>query len=205
MRRSIPATCSFCAFAAGQSRWRGAGGLARAIATAVLCPISLIKTRMEATGAYMLTSKNSMFTVARDITREHGVRGLWRGVFPTILSNAPFSALYYSVYSEIKKAAAGSAPQPAINLGAGFIAAMTATLATQPTDVIRARIQLGASKSTFETASRALQEHGSRVFMSGAMPRFLKRSVQTALVWALYEELLPVLTAAVAAQQAWAH
>lgn len=165
----------------------------------MLCPISLIKTRMEATGAYSGAPAQSMLSVTRGILRQHGVRGLWRGALPTILSNAPFSAIYYSIYREIKAAAsAPSRPQAAVNMGAALIAAMAATLATQPTDVVRARIQLGANRGTLESAS-AISRHGGRAFMSGAMPRFLKRSVQTALVWTLYEELFPLLSRVTAA------
>ena len=143
----------------------------------------------------MLAPRNNIITVAQSIVRDHGVRGLWRGVVPTILSNAPFSGIYYCVYNEIRKAAAhAAAPQMAINFGAGIAAAMAATLATQPTDVFRAWVQLGASKGASQSAA-ALRQHGSRVLMSGAMPRFMKRSLQTALVWTLYEELLPLITA----------
>jgi solute carrier family 25, member 38 len=173
------------------------GGLSRAISTAVLSPISLIKTQMEATGAFMIAPPNNMLTVATGIVRSHGVRGLWRGTLPTILSNAPFSGIYYCVYNELKKSASGfGGPQAAFNLGAGFVAAMFATLATQPMDVIRARIQLGASRGMLQSASMALKEHGGKVFMSGATPRFFKRSLQTALVWTLYEEMLPVVASA---------
>jgi solute carrier family 25, member 38 len=171
-----------------------AGGLSRGLATVILSPISLIKTKMEATGAYILAPRNNIYTVARSITQQHGVRGLWRGVVPTILSNAPFSGIYYCVYNEIRKAASGSGnPQMAVNFGAGIFAAMAATLATQPTDVFRAWVQLGAARGASESAA-ALRKHGSRVLMSGAMPRFLKRSLQTALVWTMYEELLPMMT-----------
>lgn len=171
-----------------------AGSLSRGLATAILSPISLIKTKMEATGAYMLAPKNNIIAVARGITQQHGIRGLWRGVVPTILSNAPFSGIYYCVYNEIRKASRGlDSPQTCINFAAGIAAAMVATLATQPTDVFRAWVQLGAAKGATESAA-ALRQHGGRVLMSGAMPRFLKRSLQTALVWTLYEELLPMMT-----------
>ena len=154
---------------------------------------------MEATGSYMLAPGSNIGTVARAIVHERGMRGLWRGMLPTILSNAPFSGIYYCIYSELKKAAAqrSEAPFPVVNFGAGVIAAMAATLATQPTDVVRAWVQLGASGGFADSSSR-MRQHGGRVLMSGAMPRFMKRSLQTALVWTLYEELMPLLTAAFA-------
>lgn len=176
-----------------------AGSAARAAATAFTTPISLIKTKMEATGSYMLAPGSNIAAVARAIVRERGMRGLWRGMLPTILSNAPFSGIYYCVYNELKKTAAKrfDAPVPVMNFGAGVIAAMAATLATQPTDVVRAWVQLGASGG-FSDSTTQLRRHGGRVLMSGATPRFLKRSLQTALVWTLYEEIMPLLTAAFA-------
>ena len=39
-------------------------------------------------------------------------------------------------------------------------------------------------------------DQGLRGLMSGAAPRIVKRTLQTALLWTLYEELLPALTKA---------
>lgn len=85
--------------------------------------------------------------------------------------------------------------QTAVNMSVGLVAAMAATLSTQPMDVVRARMQLrssaGGSAATFTDAFR---QHGIKAFMSGTAPRFFKRSMQTALVWTMYEELVPLLT-----------
>lgn len=36
------------------------------------------------------------------IVRESGPRGLFKGWGPTVLANAPFSAVYYSFYTNIR-------------------------------------------------------------------------------------------------------
>lgn len=170
------------------------GGLARAAAGLVLSPVSLIKTRLEATGSFGLQGKNNIYTVARDIVAKDGIRGLWRGCIPSVISNAPFSAIYFSAYSYIRSVPSGDTgvPQQVINFGAGITAAMLATIVTQPTDVLRARIHLGAASGMLSAASSMKGPAAAQAAMTGAMPRFLKRSIQTALVWTLYEELLPV-------------
>eukprot|EP00892_Ulva_mutabilis_P001405 jgi/Ulvmu1/11265/UM073_0037.1 len=173
-----------------------AGGLARALAGVVLSPISLIKTKLEATGSFGLIGKNNIYTVARDIVAKDGVRGLWRGCVPSVLSNAPFSAIYFSAYSYLRSCALADLgiPQQATNFGAGITAAMLATIATQPTDVLRARIHLGVASGLMSAASSTMSgAKAPQAVMIGAMPRFLKRSIQTALVWTLYEEFLPVI------------
>lgn len=174
-----------------------AGGLSRGLATVVLSPITLIKTRLEATGALGLDSSRTMVTVAREVIKTQGIRGLWRGCVPAVLSNAPFSAIYYSVYSHCQQAAGPESPVPhtAVNFSAGVLAAMVATLVTQPTDVLRARVQLGVASGLFSAAKSAVKGPDSipRTFLAGAMPRFLKRTIQTALIWTLYEEITPII------------
>lgn len=171
-----------------------AGGLARALAGVILSPISLVKTRLEATGSLGLQGKHNVYTVARDIVAKDGIRGLWRGCVPSVLSNAPFSAIYFSAYSYLRGCpfADLGIPQRATNFGAGIAAAMLATIATQPTDVLRARIHLGVASGMMSAASSVKGANAPQAVMTGAMPRFLKRSIQTALVWTLYEEFLPL-------------
>ena len=39
----------------------------------------------------------------RTIAASEGASGLLRGFWPTVLSNAPFSALYYMLYSDLRR------------------------------------------------------------------------------------------------------
>ena len=39
----------------------------------------------------------------RTIAASEGASGLMRGFWPTVLSNAPFSALYYMLYSDLRR------------------------------------------------------------------------------------------------------
>ena len=82
------------------------GGLSRALAACVSCPVTVVKTRMEYGGAspYAYTSTaNGLAT----IVRTEGVRGLYRGLGPTVFSNAPFSALYYMFYTRLQARGGG--------------------------------------------------------------------------------------------------
>ena len=42
------------------------------------------------------------FHAMASIVRGSGIRGLFKGWGPTVLANAPFSALYYSFYTNIR-------------------------------------------------------------------------------------------------------
>jgi solute carrier family 25 protein 38 len=176
------------------------------MSAAVMSPITLVKTRMEYGGPHAAAYRSTAHAFACIVATD-GVRGLWRGLLPTVLTNAPFSALYYMFFTRLR-AALHSRPEswPLVELpGAattfvsGVIAATAATLLTQPTDVVRTRLQLSLPGATrrgaWDTLKHALSSSGPRALLAGAGPRIAKRTLQTALVWTLYEELLPQMSA----------
>eukprot|EP00879_Flechtneria_rotunda_P006625 GHRR01006963.1.p1 GENE.GHRR01006963.1~~GHRR01006963.1.p1 ORF type:complete len:322 (+),score=100.74 GHRR01006963.1:241-1206(+) len=179
------------------------GGLARAMSAAVMSPVTLVKTRMEYGGPNHIKYKHTVHALATIATTE-GPRGLFKGLWPTVLTNAPFSALYYMLYTRLKstmgESSIGSHLHPtAINFVSGICAATAATLLTQPTDVVRTRIQLGIPGTirgnAVMTLGHVLHSNGPKALLAGAAPRIVKRTLQTALIWTLYEELLPKLSA----------
>jgi solute carrier family 25 protein 38 len=108
-----------------------------------MSPVTLVKTRMEY-GGPDAPRYRSTWHALRTIAAAEGARGLFRGLVPTVVTNAPFSALYYAFYTKLKHAASTpERPQALVNFISGVAAATAATLLTQPTDVLRTRVQLG--------------------------------------------------------------
>lgn len=193
------------------------GGLSRAMAAVVSCPITVVKTRMEYVAspgsllnANMAQQYRGTLHALATIAHQEGLKGLYRGLGPTVLSNAPFSALYYTFYTQLQeKLKTGDKPSTAVNFASGTIAAVAATLITQPADVVRTRMQLGLAMSGMRSAGGPLgaittiavlreitAQQGFSGLLAGAAPRVVKRTLQTALVWTIYEELMPRLTIA---------
>lgn len=177
------------------------GGGARCLSSAATAPLTLVKTRMEYAGgrhAYTSTAQ-----ALGSIARAEGLRGLFRGLGPTVAANAPFSALYLAFYTSLQARLAASAPglagSPAANFGLGAAAAVAATVLTQPADVVRTHMQLGlgggagAGAGVGRALRAALKAGGPAALLAGTAPRVVKRTLQTALVWTLYEELQPRL------------
>ncbi len=160
------------------------GGTSRAVAVAALCPITNVKTRLEAAASAGRPIVSLPHALASAL-RAEGALALWRGLLPTIASNAPFSAVHYAVYraAQVRLAPRLGDGLP-LNFTAGAAAAAVATTVTQPFDVLRTRsmLQLGDSVPSLWKEPRAI--------FSGFGPRLVKRPLQTALLWSIYEEMV---------------
>lgn len=174
------------------------GGLSRGMATTILCPITVVKTRMEYSKTAYKSTVNAILTIAR----KEGLRGLFSGLAPTVLTTAPFSALHYAFYRNLQSMFRTHDQEQlsmSVNFACGTLSAMGATVLTQPTDVIRTRTQLGMGAGgrwgLFATMQGVVASQGLQGLMTGIVPRMAKRTLQTALIWTIYEELAPRMKA----------
>lgn len=78
-----------------------AGAFSRSFAVCLLCPLSVVKTRME-TIEYS-TKYTGVINALRTVGQKEGLRGLFAGLVPTIVRDAPYSALYMLIYLRAKE------------------------------------------------------------------------------------------------------
>lgn len=83
-----------------------AGASARSLSVAMLCPLSVVKTRLEL--AEYSTRYRGVFDALRQISQREGVRGLYSGLTPAIVRDAPYSALFVLIYLKSKLALNGA-------------------------------------------------------------------------------------------------
>ena len=142
-----------------------------------MSPVTLVKTRMEYGGPNHIKYNNTAHALAT-IARSEGPSGLFRGLWPTVLTNAPFSALYYMIYTKLKVVLGSwhsnnntGWNSTAVNFVSGVCAATAATLLTQPTDVVRTRMQLGlpgaAKGDALGTLGHVLHSSGPQALLTG--------------------------------------
>jgi len=173
---------------AGQSLLIGAA--ARTFAGSVMIPFTVVKTRIES-GAFQY---RSVFIALESILRNEGLRGLTRGLGPTLARDVPFSSLYLAFYDLLKEKVAvqtklaGSSPEAA-HMTAGLGAGLLASLVTQPADMVKTRMQLGKERKISSAVAAIYREGGMGGFAKGLAPRMLRRSVMAALAWTLYEKI----------------
>jgi solute carrier family 25 protein 38 len=107
------------------------GAAARMVASTVVAPITVLKTRLEAADAV----KRSGFDITRDILKQNPLRSSFKGLAPTLWRDAPYSGLYVTLYTHIRNVlpdiATGNIPSPLINFTSGALAGLMATVVTQ--------------------------------------------------------------------------
>ncbi|GBP46479.1 Mitochondrial glycine transporter [Eumeta japonica] len=168
------------------------GVVARSMSGVVLIPITVIKTRYES-GVYKY---NSLFGAMKAIYKIEGIRGLTCGLGPTLARDAPFSGLYLMFYTQTKQSVPkewlqSPAVASPIHFACGVIAGVAASLATNPADVLKTKMQLYPDKfpNTFTAAIYVHQTYGIRGYFKGAVPRMLRRTLMAAMAWTVFEEI----------------
>ncbi|XP_039156651.1 mitochondrial thiamine diphosphate carrier 2 isoform X2 [Eucalyptus grandis] len=133
-----------------------AGAIAGAVSRTVTSPLDVIKIRfqvqLEPTSTWALVGSNlptrSKYTgvlqATKDIFREEGLPGFWRGNVPALLMTVPHTAIQFTVLQKLKTIAAGSSKaedqvhlSPYLSFVSGALAGCAATVGSYPFDLLR--------------------------------------------------------------------
>jgi solute carrier family 25 protein 38 len=170
------------------------GATSRALAATLLCPITVVKTRMEY-AAMSGATYNGVGNALWQIASKEGARGLFSGLGSTLARDAPFSGLNLLMYTKARgvmadlASAQGRELTAVDTLIAGALAGSIATFVTHPPDVLRTRTQLKGATSFAKIA----REEGFRALWVGSIPRIARRTLQQAVTWSLYEHISTAL------------
>ncbi|NXT11407.1 S2542 protein, partial [Prunella fulvescens] len=137
-----------------------AGSLAGTTAAMVTYPLDMVRARMAVTPKEMYSSIVHVFI---RISREEGLKTLYRGFTPTILGVIPYAGLSFFTYETLKKVHAehsGKAqPSPPERLLFGACAGLIGQSASYPLDVVRRRMQTaGVLGHTYSSILLTMQD-----------------------------------------------
>ena len=166
------------------------GGLSRVFAGTVLMPMTVVKTRWEAGGGRFDYKGGGVVEAVRTIIRLEGVRGLVSGLLPTILRDAPYSAIYLMFYNNLKQITTAEADHKKSlkHFMCGLVAGALATVLVQPADVVKTELQLSQERvSHWRVVSQIYSHRGVTGFFVGLGPRVVRKSLMSALAWTVYE------------------
>ncbi|CAL4976122.1 unnamed protein product [Urochloa decumbens] len=165
-----------------------AGGSAGVISATVLCPLDVIKTRLQ---VYGLPSNLSSGTAPpgrviisgfQQILKNEGFPGLYRGLSPTIVALFPTWAVTFSVYNHVKgllHSEDGNNSELSVqaNVLAASCAGIATATATNPLWVVKTRLQTQGMRpgvvpyqSILSALQRIAKEEGIRGLYSGLLP-----------------------------------
>lgn len=168
------------------------GSSARALSGSVMIPFTVIKTRFESRAF----NYNSTAHALSSILRTEGLRGLTRGLGPTLVRDVPFSGLYLMFYEQLKtwvpEEVSRTQSSAAVHFSCGLVAGLLASLVTQPADVIKTRLQLSSGSGLRLTGAvlQIYRDRGLGGFTTGIVPRSLRRTLMAALAWTVYERMI---------------
>lgn len=120
------------------------GALAGLSNCVVLQPLDLLKTRLQQQPAANAPGPTLRSAFAQVVSTD-GYRGLWRGTVPTILRNAPGSALYFTTLSGLRRVMgvneASENGKHLRNLIAGGTARISVGFILMPISVVKVRYE----------------------------------------------------------------
>ncbi|CAL0318084.1 unnamed protein product [Lupinus luteus] len=178
----------------------GAGAAAGAIAATFVCPLDVIKTRLQVHGLPPAQKGSIIITSLQNIFKTEGFRGMYRGLSPTILALLPNWAVYFTVYEQLKgllrSHADGSNELTTVgNIISAAGAGAATAISTNPLWVVKTRLQTQGMrpdvipyKSILSALTRITHEEGMRGLYSGIVPSLAGIS-HVAIQFPTYEKI----------------
>ncbi|KAL3159224.1 hypothetical protein ABBQ32_011200 [Trebouxia sp. C0010 RCD-2024] len=182
-----------------------AGGLAGALTAVFVCPLDVLKTRLQVQGRAQAAAYKGIGGGLSMIARQEGIRGLYRGLTPTLVALLPNWAVYFTLYEQLKTSLSYRArdhdwiKQPAIHMGAACGAGAATLAFGNPLFVVKTRLQtqhmglrMGTRaggplyKGTFDALTRIAREEGVAGLYSGLLPSLIGIA-HVAIQFPLYE------------------
>ncbi|KAK7310076.1 hypothetical protein RJT34_07309 [Clitoria ternatea] len=177
----------------------GAGAAAGAMAATFVCPLDVIKTRLQVHGLPSTHKGSVIITSLQNIVRNEGFRGMYRGLSPTILALLPNWAVYFTSYEQLKSLLRSHDGCNELTTIGNIIAAAGAgaatAISTNPLWVVKTRLQTQGMrpgvvpyKSVLSAFKRITHEEGLRGLYSGIVPSLAGVS-HVAIQFPAYEKI----------------
>lgn len=186
-----------------------AGAVAGTAATASTYPLDLLRTRFAAQGTERVYA--SLIGSIRDIARQEGPRGFFRGLSAGVGQVVPYMGLFFALYESLKPVCAGiSLPLESLGSGdaiAGVLSSVLSKTAVFPLDTVRKRLQVqGPTRARYihrnipvyeagilGTIKTILRREGARGLYRGLSVSLIKAAPASAVTMWTYERAMGML------------
>ncbi|KAF5738714.1 mitochondrial thiamine pyrophosphate carrier isoform X1 [Tripterygium wilfordii] len=187
-----------------------AGAIAGGISRTVTSPLDVIKIRfqvqLEPTSSWAVVRGNisgpskytGMLQATKDIFREEGLPGFWRGNVPALLMVMPYTAIQFAVLNKIKTFASGSSKtddhihlSPYLSYVSGALAGCAATVGSYPFDLLRTVLASQGEPKVYPTMRAAfidiIRARGFRGLYAGLTPTLVEIIPYAGLQFGTYD------------------
>ncbi|KAL1543055.1 mitochondrial thiamine diphosphate carrier 2-like [Salvia divinorum] len=187
-----------------------AGAISGGISRTVTSPLDVIKIRfqvqLEPTTQWALLRRDvysqskytGMLQATKDIFREEGWPGFWRGNVPALLMVMPYTAIQFTVLHKLKSFVSGSSKSedhinisPYLSYVSGALAGCAATVGSYPFDLIRTLLASQGEPKVYPNMRAAvsdiLQRRGFRGLYAGLTPTLIEIVPYAGLQFGTYD------------------
>uniref|UniRef100_G1PBI9 Solute carrier family 25 member 44 n=3 Tax=Myotis lucifugus TaxID=59463 RepID=G1PBI9_MYOLU len=185
-----------------------AGGSASLVAQSITVPIDVVSQHLmmqrkgEKVGRFHVRGNpegqgviafGQTKDIIRQILRVDGLRGFYRGYVASLLTYIPNSAVWWPFYhfyaEQLSSLCPKECPHIVFQAISGPLAAATASIITNPMDVIRTRVQVEGKNSIILTFRQLMAEEGPWGLMKGLSARIISATPSTIVIVVGYESL----------------
>lgn len=182
------------------------GGCAAFFSSFTLCPTELVKCRLQAMREMasqgkleggMERLKIGPFGLTREILKQEGIRGLFKGLTATFMREIPGYVFFFGGYEVSRHllTPAGKSKDeigPVRTIISGGIGGVALWTAIFPADVVKSRVQVASTAGTVEPTFRAVlkqifKEEGILALYKGLGPTVLRTFPATGALFLAYE------------------
>jgi hypothetical protein len=176
-----------------------AGGMAGMTATATTYPLDLARGRISGKVA-IDKAYTSVYHTIRLTVRDEGIRGLYKGMAPTILGAMPYVGIQFGTVGWLERQfpqtddAAAIMPSPWRKTLFGGLGGVMAGLVTYPNDTVRRLLQLQGSRGTvtvykgyIDCVRQTIAVHGVRRLYRGLGINLIRMAPNSAVQFGSYE------------------
>lgn len=137
-------------------------------------------------------------TVYRDILRNEGFSGFYRGIQPNIFRNIFVNIGEMASYDQFKQLFLKYTPMKddiKLHFVCGFMAGFCATVIGSPADVVKTRLMSNPDSysGVVNCFTRMMKEEGPLSFYKGFMPNFVRLSIWSISAFIVMEQLKIVM------------
>ncbi|KAE8897698.1 hypothetical protein PF005_g17117 [Phytophthora fragariae] len=175
------------------------GAVAGVVSVCITYPLDAARARLTVQGGLANTAHTGVFNTLSTVVRTEGLRGVYRGVLPTIWGIAPYVGLNFTVFETLRTTVPrneNGEPDAMYLLVCGALAGACGQTAAYPMDILRRRFQLSAMRgdateytSTLGGLRTIVREEGARGLYKGLAPNFIKVVPSIAIMFTTNELL----------------